>query len=109
MDFDPPKKYLEGERWRNDFVFRDYQGALVDPSTVRFKYKKPSTLETITLVYGVDGALVRDSVGKYHVELSLDDYGVDPALSGTWLYRIESTGSYESAYESKFKVRAKSL
>jgi len=99
--FTLPNKYTNGQRLRISAEWRD-AGALVDPSTVRFKYKPPSAADTTTLLYGVDAALVKDAVGQYHVDLDLDD-------DGTWSYRYEAVGGFQGAYQNKFKVTAKLL
>ena len=67
-----------------------------DPSTIKCYYKDPTGTIT-TLVYGTDGALVKDSAGKYHVDISA-------ATSGNWYYRFEGTGTVTAANENEFIV-----
>jgi hypothetical protein len=72
-------------------------GVLTDPSAITFAVKRPDdTLTTYT--YGVGGQIVKDSVGTYHVDLSLDQRGL-------WHYRWTGTGSAEGAEEGRFYVR----
>lgn len=90
------KKYFYGQRVSVEVMFK-YRGALVDPSVVVFKYKKPTALAAVVLQYGVNGEVVRDSIGRYHVEVNLDDAGFMP-------YRFEALGSYQGAFQNKLKV-----
>ena len=67
-----------------------------DPSTVKAFYKDPNNAVT-TLTYGVDGALVKDATGKYHVDIYAN-------LVGFYWYRFEGSGSVISASESVFYI-----
>jgi hypothetical protein len=69
----------------------------VDPAGVTFKIKTPVGT-VVTLVYGVDGAVVKDSTGDYHV-----DY--EPPVEGTYYYRAVGTTTNKGAAESRFVVR----
>jgi hypothetical protein len=60
-----------------------------DPTAVTLEYMAPNGTIT-TLTYGVDGALVKDSTGNYHVNL-------DPTQSGVWKYKWQGTGAIVSA------------
>ena len=73
------------------------EGTLTDPAAVIFKYKNPSGTVT-TLTYGVDGDLVKETAGIYHVDVSAD-------TNGHWACRWESTGAAAAADESEFYVR----
>jgi hypothetical protein len=92
--------YDKGDLVRCRGTFRDPEtgDALVDPSTVTFKVKDPSDT-LIEYVYGVDAQLVKEAVGRYRVD-------VDASAAGTWVYRFESTGTYQAADEGKFTVEA---
>jgi hypothetical protein len=76
-------------------AFTDAAAAPIDPTVVRFMFKRPDIAVVTTYVYGVDGALVKDSVGNYHVDVSAD-------VKGEWLYRWESTGTGQAALDSGF-------
>lgn len=89
-------EYTKGAKVRCKGKFY-LDGALTDPSGVLFKFQNPAGTET-TYTYGVDGALVKDSTGIYHVDLSVTTKGV-------WAYRWESTGAAQSANEGEFYVR----
>lgn len=87
--------YVVGEMPRLAAEFR-VGNTLTDPDEVRFKYRKPSDIETRVLTYGVDAEIVHDSVGKYYIDLDLDE-------AGTWKYRFESDG-VETAGQKQFRV-----
>ncbi len=67
-----------------------------DPTTITARVKKPDGTVTVS-VYGTDVALVKDSVGNYHID-------VDATASGTWRYRFEGTGAAKAAEEGTFIV-----
>jgi hypothetical protein len=64
-----PAYYYLGQPFRDELTVEDITGALVDPDTVTSTYRYP------------DGhtepgpAAVRDSVGRYHADVTLDDPG----------------------------------
>ena len=67
-----------------------------DPTTVKCFYKDPNNLVT-TLTYGVDGALIKDATGKYHVDIMT-------TVVGNWWYRFEATGAVVAANEAEFVI-----
>jgi hypothetical protein len=71
-------------------------GVSTDPSTVRAMYKDPNNVVT-TLTYGTDAALVKDSIGTYHVDIPV-------TTAGNWWYRFEGTGACVAANEGEFVV-----
>jgi len=71
-------------------------GAAYDPTTVICQIKDPRGT-TVTYVYGTDAALVKDSVGHYHVD-------VDGNLVGEWHRRFHSTGTGQAADEGGFTI-----
>lgn len=88
--------YHVGDLVRIAGAFTDSDGDAVDPTAVFAKYKNPSGNVT-TLEYLVDAALVKDSVGNYHVDINADE-------AGTWRYRFYSTGTGQAANEDRFTV-----
>lgn len=78
--------------------FKDNTGAAIDPPTVKFKKKDPAGTIT-TLTYGVDSAVVKDSVGNYRCDVDCDRAGI-------FYYRWESTGGGKGAQEASFEVAA---
>jgi hypothetical protein len=73
-----------------------------DPTALSFKYLKPNASVYVLLTYGVDGALVKDSIGNYHVDLNCD-------VDGLWEYRWASTGTGQAAQDGTFFVLASPL
>ena len=73
-------------------------GTNVNPDAIMFKVKTPAGVVT-TLTYGTDAALVRDSTGVYHVDVSV-------AEAGEYVYRFWSTGTGQAASEGQFVVKA---
>lgn len=92
-----PNTYDVGDSIRCTIEFRTIAGVLTDPTKVYFKYQDPSGNE-ITLEYGVDVAVVRDAMGLYHSDISIDE-------EGWWYYRWEGTGVLVGACEFYFMVR----
>jgi hypothetical protein len=64
----------------------DNAGALYDPPALVFKVRRPSGTVT-TLTYPVDAALVRDSIGKFHVDVLFADVG-----NHGWSWHTGGTG-----------------
>ena len=77
--------------------FRDAAGALADPQTVKVSVRPPSGVIS-TYVFGTDAAVVKDSTGKYHID-------IDANASGAWAVRWFSEGTGKAAVEMRFKVK----
>lgn len=92
-----PSQYDRGDLVRVSGVFTDLADALIDPSALAFKLKDPAGA-IATLVHGVDAALVRESLGHYHVDC-------DASASGLWSWRWEATGTGQAADEGQFYVK----
>lgn len=97
MNVTSANAYFIGALVRVTGTFTDVNLTLVDPTIVRFKYRKGGSSTTVTLVYGVDITLVRSGVGVYYVDLNAD-------TAGTWPYRWESATTYQAACEGQFNV-----
>lgn len=89
--------YDVGDAVRCRVEFKDTSDSFIDPTTVTFKLKLPSG-STTTYVYGTDAQLVKDSTGKYHVD-------VDISSAGIYYYRFIGTGTVKAAGESKFSIK----
>ena len=81
--------YDVGDLPRVSAVFTTPAGVDTDPTVVKFVYQAPGGT-AVTLTYGTDAALVRDSAGHYHVDVSL-------TVAGTWSYRWYSTGTGQAS------------
>jgi len=68
-------EYDIGDLVRSSAPFTDEDGAAADPTTVTVKYRLGTGAIT-TLVYGEDGALVKDSTGNYHVDIEATVKGI---------------------------------
>lgn len=77
-------------------AFTNLAGAPVDPGGVTFKIKSPLGVIT-TYVYLVDGQLLKDSTGNYHVDF-------EPDKQGKWAVRWIGTSTNKGAEESFFQV-----
>lgn len=82
--------YCEGE-------FRNTAGALADPTAVFAKTTNPQGTVSAAYQYGVDAVLTKQSTGIYWLK-------VDANQSGTWKYRIYSTGTGKAAARGSFTV-----
>jgi hypothetical protein len=90
--------YDEGQLVRISGTFKDFAGALHDPTTVKVRWQKPDGTITIK-TYVTDAEVVRDSIGAYRAD-------IDANTQGTWKYRWEATGTGQAAKEEEFFVRA---
>ncbi len=86
-----------GDLVRVSVEFRNTSGDLADPTAVNMSQRTPAGVTT-TYIYSTDAELVKDSTGKYHVDVSASEAGV-------WYYRFFSTGTGQAAEERQFKVR----
>ena len=88
--------YYIGDLIRISAVFTNESDVEADPSTVTVKYKDPSSVES-SKVYGVDGEVIKDSTGNYHIDIDMDE-------GGFWYYRWEGTGAVVAAEEASLEV-----
>jgi len=88
--------YDLGDLVRCAGTFTDASGNLVDPTVVKAATQNPAGTDTI-YQYGTDAALVRDSAGAYHLDVSATS-------AGRWYYRFYSTGTGQASGESYFDV-----
>lgn len=93
-----PNSYDKGDLVRIDGTFKNASTeAELDPTTVKFTFKKPDGTTT-TYVFGTNAELVQDDTGEYHVDLDLDQ-------AGRWYYRMFSEGTGQTAAEGSLHVR----
>lgn len=92
-------EYDVGDAVRFSATFANSGGTAADPSNVFFKIKDPTgTIGTYTMSgTGTNTDLVKDSVGNYHIDVTLDE-------SGIWHYRWQGTGTLDAAEEDQLKV-----
>ncbi len=89
--------YDKGDLAHVTVAFTTSAGVATDPTALTFAYKLADDTVWTTLTYGVDGALAKDSVGNYHVDVNCDYVGVAR-------YRWASTGTGQAAVEDSFLV-----
>src|SRR5512146_976275 len=94
--------YDKGDGCRISVAFTGADAVtLLDPNTVVLKIKAPSGTVT-TYTYGVDAALVKDSVGNYHFDLEL-------TAKGLWWYRWVGSGAVPIVEEGSIPVRGSNV
>lgn len=77
-------------------LFLSSSGAPADPSTVKVKIRTPAGAES-ELTYLTDAAVLRDSVGAYHVDVTL-------AQVGAYRFRWVGAGALVAAQETSLSV-----
>lgn len=82
-------------------TFLNADGDETDPSTVRFRYKKPDSA-VVVKTYPADTEIVKVSTGVYYIRLSID-------RSGRWAAGGYGSGAVEAAVKTTFSVRASIL
>lgn len=92
-----PNIYDVGDKIRISGDFTDINDEDIDPTVTTFKFTDPSG-NTTTYIYETDDELARDSLGHFHVDISIDE-------AGTWYYRWIGTGAVQAAEEGHFTVR----
>jgi len=93
---------VEGKLIRITAAFTDpADDSAVDPDTVTFLIKDPDD-NVNAYVYGTDPEVENPSVGTYRMDVATDQ-------GGWWFYRVESTGTGQSASQGKFYVLARSM
>lgn len=99
-----PERFELGSELRVKGAFDDDVPSELDPTVVRFTALKPDGTTFFDYIYLTDSELVRDSEGRYYVDLDLDQ-------DGKWFARFWSTGAVgKAAQEVDFVVReAKAL
>lgn len=70
----------------------------VDPDAVYFWFQTPAGVAT-TYQFGIDAQIVRDAIGKYHVDLTLNEVGF-------WAMQFSSVGPGQAVFPSEFYVHA---
>ena len=91
------KRHDLGDLVRVSGEFRNSTNDLADPTAVNLSFRTPAGVTT-TYIYSTDAELVKDTTGKYHVDIDANE-------SGVWYYRFFSTGTGQAAEERQFVVR----
>jgi hypothetical protein len=88
--------YFKDQILRITAEFRDNNEDLADPTTVKFSYRVDHG-DITEYEYGEDVEVVRDSLGVYYIDLTLD-------ISGNYAYHFIGGGAIENAIEDSFRV-----
>lgn len=86
----PSGPYDIGDKVRVTGTFTDVNNTPISPSTVVIKFKAPDATVTTPSV-------TNPYVGSYYADQSI-------TAAGKWYYRIEATGTGQSAAEGSFDV-----
>jgi len=97
------REYPFGQAVRLRASFANADGAPTDPSTVTFQYglhtvSPPPDPTATSAVFGVDGAVVKDSDGRFHFDFV-------PPVAGIYTTRIVGTGAVAAAAVGAFRVK----
>ena len=90
--------YYVGSSVRFSVAITDIDDTLIDPTGLSFILNSPTTEGLISYEYGVDGELVKDSTGNYHVDYVL------PVPFGDWDWKWEATGTGAGVDRGDFVV-----
>ena len=94
-------EYEFGQGVRLTAAFQDANGNAADPTTVTFRYalvtQVPPPDPTATSAAFGGGAVVKDSVGNYHLDIS-------GLAEGNYIYTVTGTGTVAAASRGRFRV-----
>jgi hypothetical protein len=92
--------YDKGKLARLTVSFTNFAGTAVDPTTVALSYRKSNGVQATVTLAG--GAVVRESLGNFYYDLTLD-------VAGVWHYRWVSTGEGQAAEVGSLLVKSNPL
>jgi len=90
--------YDKGDLVRVAVLFENDSEVATDPTAITFNWKIGKTGSTTTYTYGVNVELVKDSVGNYHVDLTINSDNT------TYYVGFYGTGTIVAADENLFHV-----
>lgn len=96
------KQVIEGQSVRLKIRFKDFDGALIDPTTVTVYTLGPSSTVPDTWVYGTDVEVVKEGTGTYYMDIETD------SETGVWYWRVAGTGSINNVKQGTFYVEPES-
>lgn len=88
--------YHVGQLVQLPLTFKDINGTLTDPTAITLSVKDPLGNETVYTLTSTT-PLIRDSVGAYHVNITV-------ATAGVWSMHCASTGAVQTGGDSQFFV-----
>jgi hypothetical protein len=93
-----PESFEVGQKKTITVTFRNAAGTAADPTGVTLEIRNPSTGARTTYTYGVDAALVKDTTGVYHYDVTL-------SAAGDWVFRWVGSGTIVAVDEGVISVR----
>jgi len=90
--------YLIRQMPRLSVVFTTLAGADVDPDNVSCTVRHPNG-KKVVYTYGTDMELIKDDIGRYHIDLLLDS-------AKLWYIFWEASGTYFGAGDHSLEVRS---
>jgi hypothetical protein len=101
------REYEFGQSVRLSVSFADADGDPTNPTTTTFQYglravNPPPDPTGTSAVFGVDGAVINDSAGRFH-------YDFVPAVAGNYITRVVGTGTVAAAAVGAFRVKPNPL
>jgi hypothetical protein len=93
-----PESFEVGQKKTITVTFCNAAGAAADPTGVTLEIRDPSTGTRTTYTHGVDAALVKDTTGVYHFDLTL-------SAAGDWMFRWAGAGAIVAVDEGVISVR----
>jgi len=87
--------FIVGQTIRLDVTFRNPAQVLTDPASVTLTLQLPDNSQTV-YTYGGPGTVVRDSLGKYHQDITL-------AQTGEYRFRWDGEGGISAIEEGAFQ------
>lgn len=91
------KTFQIGDTVRLTGTFRDEDKVLTDPTTVTVSTKTPGGVVQ-TWHYSTDADVIKDSTGKYHIDVA-------PDSEGRWTFQWKAEGTLVTLEEQHFLVR----
>lgn len=97
------KEYEFGQAVRLSAYYANAASVPTNPTTTTFQYglalvNPPPSPSAVSAVFGVDGAVINDSAGRFH-------YDFVPSASGNYVYRSVGTGTVAAAAVGYFRVK----
>ena len=96
------KEYPLGQKVRLSASFANASGTPTNPSAVTFQYglalvNPPPSPTATSAVFGVDAAVINDSAGRFHFDLT-------PPASGNYVAAAVGTGTVSAVSLIQFRV-----
>lgn len=91
------KQVVQGQTVRLKIRFKDFEGALLDPTTVTVWVSDP-TGPLNDYIYLTDPEVVKEGTGTYYMDIATG------GESGIWRWRVVGAGSINNVKQGSFYV-----